>query len=313
MARIPYISGSVSIPHIIFSGGLNTTAGSLSVLDTEASDLQNVDFDVFGSVKKRNGYNCLNTTPVAGASTASGLYWYVTGSTRKPVAVIGNKIYRMDSLGSGEPDGTWDDISGTAVVLTTGATYPISWATFTTGVIGTNDIDVPFKWANSGSASALTVPTGLTRAKFVTVFQNYLFLANLVVSGVDRPNRFYWSAIKDIGTWDDADFIEVSPDDGEEITGFKTLGANLIVYKTQSIYSVSFTGDANVPFIVQKCDSSVGCIAPYSIQEVMNGHIFLAYDGIYYFDGNNSYKMSDKLNSILNNYQKTRFPYALSM
>ena len=168
MARLPYISGSVSIPHYIFSGGLNATAGIMSLQETESSDLQNVDFDIFGSVKKRNGYKQLNDTAVAG--TAQGLYWYVTGSTRKPVAVIGDKIYRMDSLGSGEPDGTWDEISGTSIVLTTGGVYPISWATFTTAVIMTNDINVPYQWANAGSASLLIVPTGLTRAKFVTKF-----------------------------------------------------------------------------------------------------------------------------------------------
>ena len=306
MSRIPYISGSISVPHFIFSGGLNSTAGALSLQETESSDLQNVDFDVFGSVKKRNGYNCLNTSAVAG--TAQGLYWYVTGTTRKQIAVINEKVYRMDDL-----DGTWDDISGTAVTLTTGGNYPVSWETFLSTVIWTNDIDVPFKWANSGSISALDVPSGLTRAKFVHKFQNYCMLANCVVSGTDRPNRFYWSALKSITTWGAADFVDISPDDGEEITGFKTLGEKLIVYKTQSIYGVSFTGDANIPFIVQKCDSHVGCIAPYSIQEASNGHIFLAYDGLYYFDGNNSYKMSDKLNNTLKNYQKTRFPYAQSM
>jgi hypothetical protein len=45
----------------------------------------------------------------------------------------------------------------------------------------------------------------------------------------------------------------------------------------------------------------------------MNGHIFLSNDGLYYFDGNNSYKMSDKINNLINNYQKIRFPYAISM
>lgn len=41
---------------IAFSGGLNTTAGPFAVSNSESTNLQNVDFNIFGSVLKRNGY-----------------------------------------------------------------------------------------------------------------------------------------------------------------------------------------------------------------------------------------------------------------
>lgn len=689
MTRLPYISGSVSVPHFIFSGGLNSTAGALSLQDNEASDLQNVDFDVFGSVKKRNGYKCLNETVLATGTTGNGMYWYSTPNVKQPVLVAGGKIYKMDEL-----DGVWDDVTGgvslgaadsstklllhcngadmstafvdavgktvtnslayvlkdsrdiavdnrvdisvtdpstqeiqklsyplvagsdyylgkieadlrkvnsptgtvwlelynnnagnpgtilatsttktaaslsatdnyeaftfnTLVSLTSGTTYWITlnddraiddtnlvewagnvdilatkahyylsiagwtywndvnlnyktyeasvvthstsinkfgaasgyldgdtaslsladhadwsfgagnftidfwtrfaqintsqvfcgqyadannywftkidntnklqmkfvsvattmgdyimasaWAGLTTNtwyhiaavrssgvglifvngtsqavtettafstnnvgdvaatltigqqnsllfykgyldefriskgtarwvanftppvkeygeylqndfetfggyVLGTDGENIPWQWlATNSTASTMVVPTGLLGAKFVKKFQNYCFLANVKVSDVKYPSRFYWSSIKDLTTWASANYIDVSPDDGEEITGFKVLGDRLVCYKTQSVYLIFFTGDADIPFIVQKANSSVGCIAPYSIQEVSNGHVFLAYDGLYYFDGNNSYKMSDRLNKTLKNCQTSRFPDAISM
>lgn len=70
-------------------GGLNT--GILSPDDTDASDLSNIDFDKYGSIKKRLGYYPLNRIFI-GSSTGLdfntneipgiGLNWvYTIGST----------------------------------------------------------------------------------------------------------------------------------------------------------------------------------------------------------------------------------------
>lgn len=57
----------------------------------------------------------------------------------------------------------------------------------------------------------------------------------------------------------------------------------------------------------------MGCAAQHSIQEVENGLIFLSYDGFYYYDGNNSYKLSLQIQSTLLSYNTTRFGQARSM
>lgn len=290
-------------------GGLNTTAGPLNLQDNESSDLQNIDFDKFGSAKMRNGYEVLNSTAISVTELALGLHWYQTASAQKAINVSGDAIYRMDTT-NGVPDGTWDTITGPA--LTTGAIYHLDFATFNGKVLITNDIDAPQKWANAGTCSNMTVVTGLTRAKFITIFQNYCLMANVVVSGVDSPTRFYWSSIKDEATWNAADFLEVGYNDGQEITGFKVLGDILICYKTNSIYRIAFTGDANIPFVIDKTNSDVGCVAPWSIQEVNNGHVFLSWDGLYFFDGNNSYKVSDRISDTIRNLNRDQIEIARS-
>jgi len=45
-------------------GGLNTNGNPMMIEDTESSDLDNVDFDRFGRVKKRNGYFWLNSVVI---------------------------------------------------------------------------------------------------------------------------------------------------------------------------------------------------------------------------------------------------------
>lgn len=180
----------------------------------------------------------------------------------------------------------------------------------------TNGSGVPLQYAGGGSAGPMAVPTGLTTAKYTKQFNNYLFLANVTVSGTSHPSRIYWSTIKNIATWAGDQFIEISKDDGQEITGIRVLQDRLVVFKQRAIYNVFFTGDADMPFIMPgggKSNSAVGCIAPWSIQEIENGLFFLAVDGIYYYDGLNSQKISYKVQKTLDvSFNPTVFEKAVS-
>jgi hypothetical protein len=55
------------------------------------------------------------------------------------------------------------------------------------------------------------------------------------------------------------------------------------------------TFDPDIPFTVQKSNSPVGCVNSDTIQELENGIVFLSNDGFYFYDGNNSTKISDKI------------------
>jgi hypothetical protein len=181
--------------------------------------------------------------------------------------------------------------SGSGTIVATGSGSSETAGNLTkTG--GTGDASIAF--------SAFTINANIQNAKYVKQFSNYLFLANCTVGGVYYPTRIYYSALKDDTQWSAANYLEVSKDDGQEITGIRVLSDRLVVYKTRSIYTVFYTGDIDIPFILPgggKANSPVGCIAPFSIQEVDNGHVFLAYDGLYFFDSSNSYKLSYRLDN----------------
>src|SRR3990167_6336860 len=264
MAGITFTSPSTSIPDINFNGGLNSTSGPLSVQNNESSDLQNIDFNKFGSILKRNGYTALNTSAITNSPNSDGLWWfeYVSSGAyaSKLINVADSKLWKMDDL-----DGTWDDITGS---LTITADNFCDFENFLNEVYMTNNIDVPFKWNGTGNGSAMTIPSGLTKAKNVVQYNNYLFLGNVVVSGTTFKSRFYWSNIKDTGTWLSTSFIEVSKDDGQQIIRMVVLGDNLVIFKERAIYNLTFTGDNDIPFLLKKSNSPVGCVAPFSIQEV---------------------------------------------
>lgn len=317
MAGGKYTSPSIPINSKLMNGGLNSTAGPIALQENESSDLQNIDFDKFGSILKRGGYVQLNTTATTGTNlTGDGLYWYEFNSagtnTRYLTHVSGGKIM----YDSGGVSGTWTNLTG---AYTATALSHCDFSTFLNKVFITNGVDIPTYWDGTATAnnmaSVLTSSTGITSAKYNCLFNNYLFLGNVNLGGVYHPNRIYWSNVEDPFTWLGQNWIEVSWNDGDEITGLHVLADRLVIYKNRSIYNLYFTGDADIPFILPgggKTNSNVGCIAPWSVQEVNNGHVFLSYDGIYYFDGNNSYRLSDKIRSTLLTYQFSKYPQAVS-
>lgn len=389
MAGANYTSPSQPVSDINFNGGLNSTSGPLSVKNNESTDLQNIDFNKFGSIVKRNGYAALNTSAISGAAKSDGLHWYELVSSGNYLSFITNvtngKLYKQDSL-----DGTWDDVTGTGTYaagnfcdfenwlntlyitnfndvpsmwLGTGNAFPIPSFTATAYTFQVTGITtapaVADTYTNSGvtytvtyvrvsgAAGALAgqiVATGasapassgtlvrtagagdanityvsftanitLSKAKCVRQYNNYLFFGNVVIGGITNKSRIVWSNIKDDLSWNALSFIDISKDDGQQIMNLTVLADKLIVYKERSIYIVSFTGDADIPFIVERSDSAVGTVGQHSVQEVDNGLVFLSYDGFYYFDSHNSYKISQGIQTTLLSYNASRFTQARSM
>lgn len=286
------------------SGGLNTTAAPTSVADNESPDLQNVDFNEFGAIKKRKGYATLNTTPLTGETELTGLYQYrLNDGTSKLVCPHSTAFYKMDTDSSGVPDGTPDDITSGETIT---AEEKFSFDTIRNTLVATNGTDLPFKWdaVNSPNDIAqLGVPAGLTKAKYVVGFKDRTILANVTVSGVDYPSRFYYSDIGTLDTFSATSFISVQTDDGGQIRGIIVLGERLVILKDFGIYNILFTGDADVPFIVRKSNSDVGCISHWSIAKVKNNIVFLSPDGIYIYNGTESMKISDKIETTLEEFQ----------
>lgn len=307
MAGQDFASASQSIGISAFSGGLNSTSNPLSLQDNEIRDVQNMDYDKFGSVIKRKGYTALNTSAFnSGAVWTSLHYLERSDSIDYLIGTCGNKLAKMDAL-----DGTWDDITG-SLTITAGDTNFFQWITFKDTAFGTNNVDVPIKWAGSGNGAAWTTVTGLTKAKFTATWNNYVFLANVEVSGTRHSTRVYWSCINEPETWNAADFNEIGYLDGQDITGLGVLGDRLVIFKEHSIWVTFFTGSSDIPFTFQQTQSNVGASSGYSIQAVENTLIFTSNDGIYYFDGNNSEKLSNKINNTVINFKNSQFSNIVS-
>jgi len=385
MSGINLTTSSQPIADINFNGGLNSTSGALSLSNNESSDLLNIDFNKFGSIVKRSGYNCLNTSAISGSKRSDGLWWYEYVSSGSYASLLLNvtngKLYKNSTLGTTFTDATgtgtftegnqcdFENWLNTAYItnntdvpsfMVSGAdaapipsfqansyTFQVTGITNAPAVSDTytnNAVTYTVKYVRvsggagqivatgsgapetsgsltratgSGDASITFISNGaninLSKCKFFVQYNNYLFAGNCVVGGVTYKSRLYWCNLKDDLTWLATSFIDFSKDDGQQLVNGYVLGDRLVLFKDRSVYNNFFTGDATIPFQVQKSNSNVGCAGQFSVQEIENGLMFLSYDGFYYYDGNNSYKVSLNIQSTLSDYNTTRFAQAKSM
>lgn len=199
--------------------------------------------------------------------------------------------------------------SGTAGALAGQIVATGSGAPTTSGTLvrtaGVGDANITF--------SQFGANVNISKAKVIAQYNNYLFLGNVTFNGSVEKSRIVWCNIKDDLTWLATSFIDIARNDGQQITQIVVLGDRLVVFKERSIYNVFFTGDADIPFTVQETGSPVGTLAPNSVKEIENGLVFLSYDGLYYFDANNSYKLSLQIQTTLLSYNASRFTQARSM
>lgn len=286
---------------IDITGSITLTAGNI----TSFVNFFNVMYGTNGVDKSFQVSGNSNATNIP-ALQANSYTFTVSGITTSPTATATytNNAITFTVTGT-SLFGTAGSIAGTITV--TGSGNPTTSGTLVkTG--GTGDANITF--------TQFAINANISTAKYVEAYNNYLFLANVTVSSVYYPTRIYWSNLQDPTTWLTTSFIEVNINDGQQITGMKVLGNNLIIFKTRSIYVVSFTGDPDIPFILQsggKANSDVGCVSNFSIQEITNGLMFLSFDGLYYFDGFNSEKVSDRINPTILGLNSTRLTQARSM
>lgn len=126
-------------------------------------------------------------------------------------------------------------------------------------------------------------------AQCVAVYHDRLFIARGDVrnSGLDivpgaYPNSIHWSSPGEPEKWPIEQVALVDEEPNAGITGFGFAGKNLLIFKPNSIYSLS--GSDETTFLVNLVTNEVGCIDPRSIIQYRDRCIFGNRRGIYAID-----------------------------
>ena len=132
--------------------------------------------------------------------------------------------------------------------------------------------------------------TAPERTKYAEVFGdrvNRVFLAG----DENYPNRLYWSALGEPDYFPAANFLDIDPDPGDEITGLKIFQGKLFIFKRNSIAVANVVGDPQQWSFTARF-LSVGCISNRTIQDCDGVLLFANLSGIYGFDGGSVIKLS---------------------
>lgn len=166
--------------------------------------------------------------------------------------------------------------------------------------------------ADSALDTTVTAPTdnGLPPiAKFIQEHKERIFLAG----NSTYKSRLYFSDITGVVSYPDkfpsANYIDISPDDGDEITGLAIDPTGyLCIIKRNSIRKV-FTDGTPTSWEVSEPFSRHGCWASYTIKETPGGIIYLSKDGWRVFDGQNSKLLSNspRMQNVVDDISLARF------
>ncbi len=208
-------------------------------------DAENVVYDLDGGPKKIGGTERLNSTALqvgdAAGTVIRGLFDYwslgVTGSSHAQHRVV----HVGDELMADAADGNFTSILGSLDARVTTA-IP-SYAVFDDDLIIMSDLDaeVPLRWTGGGNASVLG--TNTPSCAFGAFHKNRFWMAG----DVTKKSRLYYSEPLPNGAngdWNEveAGFIDVDPDDGDEIRGIVSHKKILWVFKGPyfgSIHTIS--------------------------------------------------------------------------
>lgn len=232
---------------LLFDGGWATDFGPTApvVLGRDGHirlpflvDAENAMFFLDGGAAKINGVEAIHTTALKDPSAIRGLvdYWVLgvgSTATQHRVLHVKNDVMKDDG------DGAFTSILSSADRDTTSVP---SYAVFDDDLIIMSDADeAPLRWTGSGTAT--TLGTNTPNFSFGVTHKNRFFAAG---AWANKSRVFYSEPLPQgaNGNWDEveAGFIDVDPDDGDEIRGLVSHKGELWVFKgpyTGSIHRIS--------------------------------------------------------------------------
>ena len=278
-----------------FGGGLNLRDGVDVVEASQAIDAMNVLFSTRGAVGQRSGY--AKFTTAEGTNRYDSLSaFYKSDGTKQIIAGAGNRLEALTSVG------------GISASTSAPSANPHFFQRFggPTGehIYIANGVDALRRWDGTSFTSPTfsgTTPNG----KFLGLSStdNRLVNARFVgtVAGMN-PSTVRFSMEGDPLTWQATHYEDLTPGDGEEITGIASWRDLIFVFKQSKFfvfYGQSVDDDGDPVFNYRPVDAGVGLVSPRALAVSEQGVYFLDRTGLYFTAGGRPERVSDIVESLL--------------
>ena len=252
-----------------FSGGQNSFDLSDVISPNQGTSFINIILNKKGVLSKRMGQTLFANDISDTAFTGLGTF-YPSATVSYILAASGPSIIRSDTVGA-----NWTTINGSNPLSSGKDTEFVQANNLLFILNGSNQTPLydGTTWTVSGGTTA-SPPTATTGAWI----RNYFFCAG----NPAHPDWLYFSNNLSPAVFTPTDIIPVNTGDGQKIINIETFKLNeLIVYKERSIFNLDLTGSTPLTdWTLQNVSSTIGCIAPRSVVNVGNDHIFLSSDPI---------------------------------
>jgi len=272
------------------SKGLNNLVSPSLIDNKEFSDMQNMEYDEGGVIRKRAGYVAAGNALTA----ARGLGTFSTESSNYMVTIDGTQLKYRTS-------GNWSTATGDT--FTAAKDTAFTQARLKLFIWNGTDGGAYF------DGSAVTRPGTMPKAKFSVYYQN-----KHIAAGVDgQPSRLYISNLTNAADFTvttggtqpqpdstndtengnpnvpgatvfagtpaltEANVLDIRKNDGDKITALGVFQDVLIVFKERSIFQVTFDSSGNPT--VTPVTYATGCVSHKSVVNIENDISFMSREG----------------------------------
>jgi hypothetical protein len=285
-----------------FGGGINTSVPANALKDDEVVDARNFELDQDDNLVVRQG-----VTGVGNGALWDQAIWDqdLWSSQSYPKRITSINYFQNDvgfvgilyttgtSLYSRTINEVITDLTG-ALVLPDDVFW--QWVNFNGIAIGVNKATSgsnPIKVSGPAPGTAALLGGTPPKAKYIEIWNSRVWVVDAA-----NPNTVKSSKLGDPEDWTDnagadrAVAIDIDKNDGDKITGLKSFKGRLFIFKSNSIYVLSsqvdsVAGTNNILtntdpdyFQVDLFTKNIGCIAPYTIQPILDDVLFLSKSGV---------------------------------
>jgi len=264
-----------------FAHGYDDSLNEELTPPTATQNSKNVDYtQEVGAVKKDYGFKVVSSTgivsPLAGAVQAiyEGSIW-ASGSGQfinKRIVVAGGTAYQYCAGDFFIKLGDGGEFNTTAEDYVDIVHYVNDF------IIADNSSSHNIKKWNGLNTDIddLAGAVDTYRGKRLAVFENRLLMGNIYDVGTTswQGNRVRWSNLGDPETWTASDYADIVDKEGDEIVRLKPLTDNLVIYKQNSIHSMTYTG-GDVPYTIRAIDEKSVNNSPLSVSKGKDGFFSL--------------------------------------
>lgn len=133
-----------------------------------------------------------------------------------------------------------------------------------------------------------SVTDDMPKGSMLTLHRERLFISG----NTTYPNKIYYSNVylpHYIQETTNLDYMDISPDDGDEIMGIPIQLGVMVCIKKNTIRKLHITSPVSgadpTTWYADDPIAWIGCVAPWSVTQTPNGVVFLGWDHWYLFDG----------------------------
>lgn len=292
-----------------FSGGLNLRDDISQIQDNEMSTLQNWDVTEAGELVKRPGFELRSSigSPAGQLKIIGNLrgrnFWQILAANDT------NFYYSNDGAA------TWTSITTTAVdglpvgKIWYGCQYDMIFYMVRID-------DVMLQWDGTTLTRIANSPSGT----FCGTYRDRMWVLNSFGTAAITSNAswLYYSDVSGTGpsaapgfpgdVWhNDINFIQVSPGDGDVLTGLGVLQDGFFLFKSKSVYRLALA-TSPLDWNLRVVSLDYGCVSGYTIREVEGALFFLGQRALYKTDGVTFSELSSPIRPAFDNHYPAQDP-----